>query len=57
LIGGVIGAQFGTAIGTRLKAEQLRIALASLVLLVCFKLALDLFLTPADLYELGTGGE
>ncbi|MBY6003179.1 sulfite exporter TauE/SafE family protein [Salipiger bermudensis] len=53
LIGGVIGAQFGTAFGTRLKAEQLRILLASLVLLVCGKLALDLFLTPADLYELG----
>ncbi|MBU2961731.1 sulfite exporter TauE/SafE family protein [Citreicella sp. C3M06] len=55
LIGGVIGAQIGTALGTKLKAEQLRIALASLVLLVCFKLALDLFLTPADLYELGAG--
>ncbi|APZ52110.1 sulfite exporter TauE/SafE family protein [Salipiger abyssi] len=53
LIGGVIGAQLGTAIGTRLKAEQLRIALASLVLLVCGKLALDLFLTPHDLFELG----
>ena len=53
LIGGVIGAQFGTALGTRLKAEQLRILLASLVLLVCGKLALDLFLTPSDLYELG----
>ena len=53
LIGGVIGAQFGTAFGTRLKAEQLRILLASLVLLVCGKLALDLFLPPADLYELG----
>jgi len=53
LIGGVIGAPFGTAFGTRLKAEQLRILLASLVLLVCGKLALDLFLTPADLYALG----
>jgi uncharacterized membrane protein YfcA len=53
LIGGVIGAQFGTVLGTRLKAEQLRILLASLVLLVCGKLALDLFLTPSDLYELG----
>ncbi|GGG71774.1 UPF0721 transmembrane protein [Salipiger pallidus] len=55
LVGGVIGAQFGTAVGTRLKAEQLRIALATLVLLVCGKLALDLFLTPADLFELGVG--
>ena len=55
LVGGVIGAQFGTAVGTRLRAEQLRIALATLVLLVCGKLALDLFLTPADLFELGVG--
>ncbi|EIE49508.1 permease [Salipiger aestuarii] len=55
LIGGVIGAQIGTALGMRLKAEQLRIALAALVLLVCGKLALDLFLTPADLFELGVG--
>ncbi|WP_417723524.1 sulfite exporter TauE/SafE family protein [Salipiger sp.] len=53
LIGGVIGAQIGTAFGTRLKAEQLRILLASLVLLVCGKIAWDLFATPLDLYELG----
>ncbi|MCR8547892.1 sulfite exporter TauE/SafE family protein [Salipiger sp. P9] len=53
LIGGVIGAQIGTAVGMRLKAEQLRILLASLVLIVCAKLAFDLFLTPQDLYELG----
>ncbi|AWI85389.1 permease [Alloyangia pacifica] len=52
ILGGVIGAQIGTAFGTRLKAEQLRIALASLVLLVCGKLALDLFITPSELYEL-----
>ena len=52
LIGGVIGAQFGTQIGLRLKAEQLRILLASLVLAVCGKLALDLLLKPAELYSL-----
>ncbi len=52
LVGGVIGAQFGTQIGLRLKAEQLRIALASLVLVVCGKLALDLLLRPSELYSL-----
>ena len=52
LIGGVIGAQFGTQIGLRLKAEQLRILLASLVLAVCGKLALDLLLKPGELYSL-----
>ncbi|NIZ10487.1 sulfite exporter TauE/SafE family protein [Pseudooceanicola sp. HF7] len=50
LLGGVIGAQFGTRIGAKLKAEQLRILLAILVLAVCGKLALDLFLRPAEIY-------
>jgi uncharacterized membrane protein YfcA len=39
LIGGVIGAQIGTRIGVYLKAEQLRILLAIMVLAVCGKLA------------------
>jgi len=56
LVGGVIGAQFGTTIGTRLKAEQLRILLAIMVLAVCGKLALDLLLQPAELYSLGAAG-
>jgi hypothetical protein len=56
ILGGVIGAQFGTAIGTRLKAEQLRILLASMVLLVCGKLALELLLRPADLYNITAVG-
>ncbi|QPM91004.1 sulfite exporter TauE/SafE family protein [Pseudooceanicola algae] len=51
LIGGVIGAQFGTRIGARMKAEQLRILLALLVLSVCGKLALDLFLPPSEIYS------
>lgn len=52
LIGGVVGAQYGTRIGVKLRAEQLRILLAILVLLVCFKLALDLLLTPAELFSI-----
>lgn len=51
LIGGVIGAQVGTRIGVKMKAEQLRVLLALLVLIVCFKLGLDLFLTPKELYS------
>lgn len=53
LIGGVVGAQIGTRIGVKLKAEQLRIALAIMVLAVCGKLALDLLLMPSELYSLG----
>jgi uncharacterized membrane protein YfcA len=56
LVGGVVGAQFGTVIGARMPAEQLRVLLAALVLVVCGKLALDLLLQPAELYSLGTDG-
>ncbi|MEM6478246.1 MAG: sulfite exporter TauE/SafE family protein [Pseudomonadota bacterium] len=54
LLGGVIGAQVGTIIGARMKAEQLRILLAGMVLLVCGQLALDLLIMPDELYSLGT---
>ena len=56
LVGGVIGAQIGTRIGVKMKAESLRILLAIMVLAVCGKLALDLLLTPAELYSIGTAG-
>jgi len=52
----VIGAQVGTRIGTRLNAEQLRILLALMVLVVCFKLGLDLLIKPSELYSIGAGG-
>ena len=55
LVGGVIGAQIGTMIGTRMKAEQLRILLAIMVLAVCAKLALDLLLTPTEIYSIASG--
>ncbi|MFT4743031.1 MAG: putative membrane protein YfcA [Yoonia sp.] len=56
LVGGVIGAQIGTRIGVKMKAEQLRIWLAVMVLVVCFKLGLDLLIEPIELYSLGEGG-
>ena len=56
LVGGVIGAQIGARIGVKLKAEQLRILLAMMVLAVCIKLALDLLLMPSELYSIGAGG-
>lgn len=52
LIGGVVGAQLGTQIGLRMRAEQLRILLALLVILVCLKLAIDLVLTPSEIFSL-----
>ena len=54
LVGGVIGAQFGTRVGVRLHGEQLRSLLALMVLGVCTKLGYDLIATPAELFSLGT---
>ncbi len=56
ILGGVVGAQFGNVIGMKLKAEQLRILLAMLVLAVCGKIGLELLLRPAEIYTLSTGG-
>jgi uncharacterized protein len=55
LIGGVIGAQVGVGLATRLRAEQLRVLLALLVLAVCFKLFLDLVVRPDELYSVARG--
>ena len=52
LIGGVVGAQIGTRLGVYLKAEQLRILLAILVLAVCIKLGLELLMEPTELFSL-----
>jgi len=57
LIGGVIGAQIGARFSGKLKGEQLRILLAIMVLGVCVKIGIDLFVTPDDLFIIGgTGG-
>jgi uncharacterized membrane protein YfcA len=55
IVGGVIGAQAGAHFGVRLKAEQLRILLALLVLAVALKLGLDLVLTPTEFYSVKAG--
>ncbi len=56
IVGGVIGAQLGTRIGVYMKAEQLRVLLALMVLAVCGKIAYDLLATPRELYTLSTPG-
>ena len=50
ILGGVIGAQIGVRISSKLKAEYLRGILAILVLLVCAKILTDLVLTPSDIF-------
>ena len=52
LIGAVIGAQFGSKYSVRLKGEQLRILLATMVLGVCAKIGYDLIVTPEDLFSI-----
>ena len=51
MIGGAIGAQFGSRVGTKLRGEQLRGLLAMIVLIVCIKLLVDLVGVPADLFS------
>jgi len=53
MVGGVLGAQVGARLGTKLRGEQLRVLLAIIVLAVCAKIAYDLIATPGDLYFLG----
>ena len=52
ILSGVVGAQVGSILGVRIKAESLRVMLALMVLAVCIKLALGLVLMPAELYSL-----
>jgi len=50
ILGGVIGAQIGVSMGSKLKAEYLRGILAILVLAVCAKLLIDLVVTPNEIF-------
>ena len=52
LVGGVIGAQFGTKAGGYLRGEQARALLAIMVVAVAVKLAYDLIAPPLDLYSI-----
>lgn len=52
IVGGVVGAQIGARFGARVRAEELRAALALIVLVVCLKLAWDLGSPPVDLFVL-----
>jgi len=51
LVGGVIGAQYGAALTTRLKPDYLRLALAVIILLVALRMFLGLFWRPDEIYS------
>ncbi len=52
LIGGVVGAQLGARFASRVPADILRMALAVIVLLIAFRLALGLGWQPAEIYTI-----
>ncbi len=55
IVGGVVGTQLGIRVGPYFRGEQLRGALALLVLAMAGKIAYDLVAPPADLYSIGFG--
>lgn len=52
VVGSAVGAQFGARAGAKLKAEELRIALALLILGIAARLFFELVITPDSLYSL-----
>ena len=56
LVVGVIGAQIGVRLSSKMKGEYLRVALALMILAVAIRLALGLVIPPRDLFSLGGGG-
>lgn len=56
IVAGVLGSQVGLKLGRNLAAEQLRAALAVIVLLVCIRVGLQLVIEPGELYSLSTAG-
>jgi hypothetical protein len=56
IVGGVIGAQIGGRFGAKLPAEQLRVLLALLVLVLAGRLAYELMATPVDPFSIAIAG-
>ena len=52
LIGGVVGAQYGAILATRIKPDLLRLALAVVILLVALRMALGLAWRPDEIYTI-----
>src|SRR6266567_805146 len=52
LVGGVVGAQYGAVLTTRIKPDYLRLALALIVLLVGLRMFLGLFWRPDEIFSI-----
>ncbi|MCZ7657085.1 MAG: sulfite exporter TauE/SafE family protein [Xanthobacteraceae bacterium] len=57
MVGGVIGAQFGARAGQRIRAEQLRLLLGILVMMVGLRFAYNIVVQPDDLFSVRVIGE
>jgi uncharacterized membrane protein YfcA len=55
LIGSTIGAQIGARVSNRMKADQLKIILASIILLLMVKMVLDLIVQPTSMLAVNGG--
>ncbi len=55
LVIGVIGAQVGARLSSKVKGEHLRVMLGLMVLAVAIRLAFDLVISPSDAFSLGGG--
>jgi hypothetical protein len=56
MLGSTVGAQIGARVGKKLRGDQLKIILASIVLLVMVKMAYSLVVTPSSLLSYAKGG-
>jgi hypothetical protein len=52
LVGGVIGAQYGAILATRLKPDLLRLALAGIILMVALRMLLGLTWRPDEIFTI-----
>ncbi|MDB5692600.1 MAG: permease [Alphaproteobacteria bacterium] len=52
LVGGVVGAQYGAILTTRVKPDYLRLALAVIILLVALRMALGLAWRPDEIFSI-----
>jgi len=52
LIGGVVGAQYGALLTTRIKPDLLRLGLAIIILLVALRMFLGLFWRPDEIFSI-----
>jgi hypothetical protein len=55
VVGGVLGAQFGIGAGAKLRGDQLRTALALLIVAIAIRLFIELVITPAHIYTIVSG--